>query len=135
MKKRILDKHRIRSIDGGFAFIPHRFLTDGFWASHNSSELLLYLFLTLAADAYGLSFYGDRSICRLLKMSLPVFKSARQALIDSNLIAFEAPLYQVLELPPAPKQISDEPVNPIQSSPCDSASASSFSDLRRLTGE
>ena len=135
MKKRILDKHRIWSIDGGFAFIPHRFLTDGFLASLKPSELLLYLFLTLAADAYGLSFYGDRSICQLLKMSLPVFKSARQALIDRDLIAFEAPLYQVLELPSAPQPISDEPAGCLQSTSCDSASASSFSDLRRLTGE
>ena len=30
IKKRILDRGRIRRIDGGFAFIPHRFLTDGF---------------------------------------------------------------------------------------------------------
>ena len=33
IKKRILDAKRIRRIDGGFAFIPHRFLTDGFLAT------------------------------------------------------------------------------------------------------
>ena len=30
IKKKIIDKERIRRIDGGFAFIPHRFLTGGF---------------------------------------------------------------------------------------------------------
>ena len=30
IKKKIIDKGRIRRVDGGFAFIPHRFLTDGF---------------------------------------------------------------------------------------------------------
>ena len=30
IKKKIIDKERIRRVDGGFAFIPHRFLTGGF---------------------------------------------------------------------------------------------------------
>ena len=30
IKKHLLDARRIRRIDGGFSFIPHRFLTDGF---------------------------------------------------------------------------------------------------------
>ena len=28
--KKVLVANRIRRIDGGFSFIPHRFLTDGF---------------------------------------------------------------------------------------------------------
>jgi len=130
MKKRILDKSRIRSIQGGFAFIPHRFLTDGFLSSLKSSELLLYLFLVLVSDAKGLSFYNDRTICRLLGVSLKTLKAARGALIDGDLIVFETPLYQVLELPRTPKQITEEPTRLIRSSP--SSSTTSFSDLRRL---
>lgn len=102
MKKRILIESRIRSIRGGFAFIPHRFLGDGFIKRLEPCELLLYLFLVLASDAYGLSYYGDTSICRLLKMNINELESSRQALIEKDLIAFEAPLYQVLELPVKP---------------------------------
>ena len=61
--KKILNPNRLRRIDGGFSFIPHRFLTDGFLKSLNPSELLLYIFLILAADRYGLSFYSYDRIC------------------------------------------------------------------------
>ena len=126
MEKRILNNGRIRFIQGGFAFIPHRFLTDGFLSSLNSCELLLYLFLVLVSDAKGLSFYSDQTICRLLKISSKALKAARQVLIASDLIAFEAPLYQVLELPRAPRETKEDPAYPAVSS-----STSCFSDLRR----
>ena len=99
MRKRILNKHRIRSIKGSFAFIPHRFLSDGYVKKLDSTALLLYLFLVLVCDAYGLSFYSDRSICRFLKCSLPDLEHARECLIREDLIAYESPLYQVLALP------------------------------------
>ena len=44
IKKHILNTQRIRSIDGGFTFIPHRFLTDGFVAALDPQQLLLYFF-------------------------------------------------------------------------------------------
>jgi hypothetical protein len=39
--------------------IPHRLLSDGFLAALSQPELLLYIFLILAADRYGLSYYSD----------------------------------------------------------------------------
>ena len=47
IKKKVLNPKRVRKINGGFSFIPHRFLTDGFLASLNPHELLLYFFLVL----------------------------------------------------------------------------------------
>jgi hypothetical protein len=67
--KKVLVADRIRRIDGGFSFIPHRFLTDGFLKALNQQELLLYIFLVLAADRYGLSFYSYDRICSSLRMS------------------------------------------------------------------
>jgi hypothetical protein len=58
IRKKVLDTGRIRRIGGGFAFIPHRFLTSGFASALGPDELLLYLFLVLAADRFGLHFYG-----------------------------------------------------------------------------
>src|SRR5260221_5516917 len=54
---------RVRSIGGhSFAFLPHRFLREGFFASLRPNELRLYVLLVLAADRHGLSFYHYDSI-------------------------------------------------------------------------
>ena len=99
IKKRILNPERIRRIDGGFAFIPHRFLTDGFLSVLNPRQQQLYFFLVLAADRHGLSFYSYDSICNLLQMSLDQYIEARDDLIEKDLIAFDGTIFQVLDLP------------------------------------
>ena len=109
IKKKILDASRIRRIDGGFSFIPHRFLTDGFLASLQQPELLLYVFLVLAADRYGLSYYSYNRICSLLQLSTEQYITARDGLIKKDLIAFDGTLFQVLELPQKPCQLPTPP--------------------------
>jgi hypothetical protein len=105
--KRILNPDRIRRIDKGFSFIPHRFLTGGFLSSLTQPELLLYLFLVLASDRYGLSFYGYDAICRYLALDLDRYVEARTGLVKKNLIVFDGTVFQVLELPPdAPEKPS-----------------------------
>ncbi len=99
IRKKILDPDRIRQIQGSFAFIPHRFLTDGFLAAIGQDELLLYLFLILAADRYGLSFYSSNSICSQLGFTADQYQKARNGLIEKDLIAFDGTLFQVLSLP------------------------------------
>ena len=110
IKKRILNSERIRRIDGGFSFIPHRFLTDGFLAALSQEELLLYLFLVLVSDRHGLSFYSYDAICSLLKFSLDGYIEARDGLMEKDLIAFDGTIFQVLDLPQLPVQtrVSDE---------------------------
>ena len=101
IKKRILKAQRIRRIDGGFSFITHRFLTDGFMSALDPGQLLLYFFLVIAGDRNGLSFYSYDSICNLLQMSIEQYLSARDALIEKDLIDFDGTLFQVLDLPEA----------------------------------
>lgn len=102
IKKRILNHGRIRRIDGGFAFIPHRFLTDAFLSDLNPRQQQLYFFLVLAADRHGLSFYSYDSICNLLQMSVDQYIEARDDLIEKDLIAFDGSIFQVLDLPQSP---------------------------------
>ena len=102
--KKVLVADRIRRIDGGFSFIPHRFLTDGFLKALSQQELLLYIFLVLAADRYGLSFYSYARICSSLRMPLEQYSAARDGLIEKDLIGFDGTLYQVLSLPASPAQ-------------------------------
>ena len=102
IKKKILNTERVRRIAGGFSFIPHRFVTDGFLSSLNRQQLLLYLFLVLVSDRYGLSFYSYDSICSLLQMRIDQYIKARDSLMDKDLIAFNGTLFQVLSLPKKP---------------------------------
>lgn len=97
--KKILNPQRVRRISGGFSFIPHRFVADGFLASLGPKELLLYLFLVIVSDRCGLSFYSYDRICTLLELTLDEYISARDRLITNDLIDFDGTLYQVLELP------------------------------------
>lgn len=102
VRKRIINPHRVRRINGGFSFIPHRFVTDGFLSSMDAPELLLYLFLVAVSDRYGLSYYSDASICSLLHMTSGNYQNARQSLIGKDLIDFDGAIFQVLELPSSP---------------------------------
>jgi len=102
--KKVLVADRIRRIDGGFSFIPHRFLTDGFLKVLSQQDLLLYIFLVLAADRYGLSFYSYDRICSFLHMTFEQYTAARDGLIEKDLIAFDGSLFQVLSLPANPAQ-------------------------------
>jgi hypothetical protein len=104
VKKKILNAHRVRTLKGGFSFIPHRFVTDGFLESLNAPELLLYLFLIVVSDRYGLSFYSSDSICSLLQMTSEHYQKARQGLIEKDLLDFNGTLFQVLDLPASPGQ-------------------------------
>jgi hypothetical protein len=115
--KRVLNPDRIRKVGKGFSFIPHRFLTGGFLASLDQAEILLYLFLVLAADRYGLSFYSYDSICNLLELSLDQYIQAKDGLIKKDLIAFDGTIFQVMELPNSPtveKQLQSYNPSPLE---------------------
>lgn len=90
---------RVRTINGSFAYIEHRFLRHGFWASLAHHELLLYFFLVMVADRQGLSFYAYDKICSLLTISLDEYILARDSLISKDLLAFDGTFFQVLSLP------------------------------------
>jgi len=100
--KKLLRPERIRKIKGSFGWIDHRFITGGFLSDLSIMEILLYLFLVAVSDRNGLSFYHDDRIASLLKMDLVSLGKAREGLVQRSLLAYEAPLYQVLSLPSEP---------------------------------
>ena len=104
IKKKLLNPKRVRKINGGFSFIPHRFVLDGFLADLEQKELLLYLFLVLVSDRNGVSFYSYDRICTLLELNLDQYLAARDSLIKKDLIASDGTLFQVLSLPHKPPQ-------------------------------
>lgn len=110
IEKTTLCPNRIRKITGSFAFVEHRFLREGFFQSLTHHELLLYLFLVLAGDRKGLSYYSYDKICTLLRISVDEYLPARNALIDKDLIAFDGRLFQVLSLPQHPSISPPKPL-------------------------
>lgn len=106
VEKRLLDPLRARTLRDGFSWIDRRFVRDGLIDRLSSEEILLYLFLVCAADGRGLSYYGDRRVAATLKIPEAHLEAVRHRLIERGLVAYEAPLYQVLELPgltPSPR--------------------------------
>lgn len=102
IEKRVLCSERVRTVNGSFGFLEHRFLRDGFWETLSHHALLFYVFLILAGDRKGLSYYPYDKICDLLKVSVDDYIVARNDLIKKDLIAFDGRLFQVLSLPETP---------------------------------
>lgn len=97
--KRILNYERIRQIPKSFSWIDRRYVKDGHILHCTRDESHLYLFLVLVGDRFGISFYGDTAIKRILKIPQDVLVLAREGLIEKGLIEYNSPFYQVLELP------------------------------------
>ena len=100
--KRLLRPERRRRLPEHFSWIDHRLVREGHLARCGPEAGALYLFLLTVADAEGLSYYADASIAKRLALDEPRLRNARSRLIDVDLIAFEPPLYQVLEIPRPP---------------------------------
>ncbi len=103
---------RVRRIGSdSFAFLPHRFLRDGFLRALTADELRLYVFLVLAADRNGVSFYSHQRIRCTLDLSADAYVQARRGLLRKDLVAADGIRIQVLSLPPLPVT-PDEPPMP-----------------------
>jgi hypothetical protein len=86
--------------------MPCRLLTGGTLAAMSPNARQLYLFLALAADRRGLSFYGDARIQQILGFSQAELEAARTELLDRDLLACDGRDHQLLSLPERPASIS-----------------------------
>jgi len=82
-----------------FSWVDQGLVQQHFIDRCDARSAALYLFLVTVSDAQGLSYYGAATLARRLHLSEQDLDSARQQLIDLELIAYRAPLYQVLALP------------------------------------
>jgi hypothetical protein len=126
MQKTLLIPSRRRRVPRQFSWIDQRLVRERRITRCTSEGLALYLFLVTVADADGLSFYGDGAIAALLGWSEAQLQLARAGLVRADLIAFQAPLYQVLSLDGPPPTVP-------ASSPCGPRpSAHTAGELRAL---
>jgi hypothetical protein len=101
MKKHLIRPDRLRQVPLGFNWVDHRLVRQNYIDRCTCTELALYLFLVTVSDEQGLSYYSDQSLCRRLKLSPLELAAARTRLQQTDLIAYQKPLYQVLSLDPA----------------------------------
>jgi hypothetical protein len=99
--KRLLVPDRVRRPPAeGFSWVDRRFLRD-FAAQLSGDAVFLYFFLAAVSDRQGLSFYHDATLAVRLRVREEAVVAARDELLAHDLIAFQAPLTQVLSLPPS----------------------------------
>lgn len=103
---------RLRSIPAQFSWIDHRLVRDRHLDRLDVVAAALYLFLVTVADRQGLSWYADSTIASRLSIDLFRLQRARADLIQSDLVAYVSPLYQVLAIarPLPPPLCPDAPL-------------------------
>ena len=91
-----VDPTRVRTLPAHFAWLDHR-LRDRL---HTLSleAIALLVFLHLAADRTGCSFWADATIAKKLGLREGDVVSARGQLVAQRLVAYRSPLSQLLPL-------------------------------------
>ena len=119
-KVHVPQPQNVRKINGSFAWLDHRLLRDGYIPVMTHQDQTLYLFLILAADRNGVSFYRKEKICDILALDFQQFEVARDRLIDLNLIAYQpytvlSPngYYQVLPIETAAANFAKKIMEPL----------------------
>ena len=102
-RKALICSQRLRQRPLSYSWVDHRLVQDGYIRGCTPKALALYLFLITVGDHQGVSYYSDYAISRHLGFSPMPLAQARDELIQAHMIAYERPLYQVLELSPAPE--------------------------------
>jgi hypothetical protein len=99
LQKQVLSSNRVRRLPKcDWSWVDRRFLR--LFASKLSGDaVFLYFTLVAVSDKNGLSYYSDNSLALMIRTSLLSLSKARQELLHLDLIAYQAPLVQVLSLP------------------------------------
>ena len=114
IKKFPVCPEKVRKVPERFSWIDQRLIRDGHIDRLNPDSAALYLFLVTVADALGLSYYSDGSVCERLSMDALALEEARRKLVATGLLAYKKPIYQVLSLePPEPPKVptASEPMS------------------------
>jgi replication initiation and membrane attachment protein DnaB len=91
-------RNRIRRISPGFGWVDHRVVREHYVERCSHSALALYLFLVTVADGEGVSWWSERSLSQRLGMETDRLRQARGELEAADLVAYEPPVWQVLQL-------------------------------------
>ena len=96
--KQLLRPERLRQVPEQFSWVDHALVQRHLIDRCDARTAALYLFLVTVADAQGLSYYGGTSLMQRLHLSAEELAAASRQLIELDLVAYQAPLYQVLAI-------------------------------------
>ena len=91
-----VDPTRVRTLPRHFAWLDHRLRER--LGDLSLEAIALLLFLHLAADRTGCSFWADATIAKKLGLREGDVIQARFRLVAQGLVAYRYPLYQLLPL-------------------------------------
>lgn len=112
MNKVLLCPARARQLPAQFSWVDQRLARHRFFERAPAEAWALYLFLLTVADAQGLSYFAERTLCQRLGVAPATLAGARAHLLRLGLIAYRAPLTQVLALDQAPPPGPPQPTDP-----------------------
>ena len=99
IEKQILVPDRVRRLPTNeWSWIDRRFQRE-FASKLSGDSVFLYFLLTAVGDKNGLSYYSDNALALRLRTTERVIVKARDELLDFDLIAYRAPITQVLSFP------------------------------------
>jgi hypothetical protein len=107
----------LSTIPSQFSWVDQRLVREHSLDRLSHEACALSLFFVTVADAQGMSYDAERSLCQRLSMSVTQLRQARQLLITQHLLASRRPLSQVFALgtedgaPPACPQADDNEVD------------------------
>jgi hypothetical protein len=82
-----------------YSILDHQILHGRYLHRLSHESMILYLFLVVVGDRQGRSFYSDRSVMEILRLSTPALDHARQELISEGLIGYRRPYWEVKNIP------------------------------------
>ena len=102
----MLRPERLRQVPKQFSWVDQGLVQRRLIERCDARAAALYLFLVTVSDAQGMSYYGASTLTQRLHLEAAELDLARRRLIELELIAYQAPLTQVLALPGAPGKAS-----------------------------
>ncbi len=98
IEKSPIVRERIRRIASGFGWVDHRLVREHYLERCSHGALALYLFLVVVSDGEGVSWWSERTLAARLGMETDRLRQARAELEAADLVAYETPVWQLLQL-------------------------------------
>jgi hypothetical protein len=109
MYKHPISLANLRKVPTQFSWVDQRLVRERYIDQLSHEACALYLLLVTVADAQGLSFYSEPSLCQRLSLTPEELRQARGRPVHLGLVAYERPLYQVLALGEDARPVGAQP--------------------------
>ena len=123
-----------RKLPRRYGIIDQRIVSDGYLKQLPAEAVSLYVFLCVVADRTGRSWYSDGRLVQQIRTAS--LAGARRHLVEAGLIAWEPPVYTVLEVPQAGAVKPEHaPVSKVSASAAETERPATAEEIKRLNDE